>query len=131
MKNKISLYLLDNWKPKLISLFLAICVFFFYMFSTNSSRIVTIPLEVIIPIELEAESLVPTSVELEINGDNDIIYLVDPTLVEAKADFSEIEDEGISSVPVELNYDEKMFSKGNISLSTNPATVKISFKKGL
>jgi hypothetical protein len=83
------------------------------------------------PIEYEAESLIPTSVDLEINGNDDIIYLIDPTLVDAIATFSFVDKEGISSVSVELKYDEKMFSKGNISLSTKPSTVKISFKKGL
>ncbi|MCY1152697.1 MAG: hypothetical protein PQJ45_06400 [Sphaerochaetaceae bacterium] len=131
MKNKLSLYLLDNWKPKLISLFLALCVFFFYMFSTNSTRIVSIPLDVILPIEYEAESLVPTSVDLQINGNNNIIYLIDPTLVKATVDFSSVNKEGISNNPIELQYDETVFSKGNISLSTNPATVKVSFKEGL
>lgn len=131
MKNNISLYFLDNWKPKLVSLILALCIFFFYMFSNNSSRIVTIPIDIILPIEYEAESLIPTSVDLEINGNNNIIYLIDPTLVDAKADFSSVEKDGISVVSVELEYDDKVFSKGNISLSAVPSAVKVSFKKGL
>ena len=131
MRNKLSMFLLDEWKPKLISLILALCVFFFVIFNDNSSRVVTIALDVIMPIEYEAESLIPTSVDLEINGNDDIIYLIDPNLVTAKADFSFVNKEGISSVSVELKYDEKMFSKGNISLSTKPSNVKISFKKGL
>jgi hypothetical protein len=101
------------------------------MFSTNSTRIVSIPLDVILPIEYEAESLVPTSVDLEINGNNNIIYLIDPTLVNATVDFSSVNKEGISNNPIQLQYDETVFSKGNISLSTNPATVKVSFKEGL
>ncbi len=129
MKNKLALYLLDDWKPKLISLFLAFCVFFFYLFSTNTSRVVTIPLDVVFPAEYQAESLVPTNVDLQINGDNNIIYLIDPTLVKAKADFSSVNKKGISKVPIELQYDEKMFSKGNINLSTNPSTIKVSFKE--
>ena len=131
MKNKLSMIFLDDWKPKLISLILALCVFFFYMFSGNSSRIVTIPIDVIMPIEYEAESLIPSYVDLEINGNDNIIYLIDPTLVGAKANFSSVDKEGISSVSVELKYDEKMFSQGNISLSTKPSKIKISFKKGL
>ena len=129
MKNKISLYLLDNWKVKLVSLILALCVFFFYSFYQNSSRVVTVPLEVILPSDYEAESLIPTSIELEINGNNDIIYLIDPNLVVAVSDFSFVNKDGISNANVELRYDERMFSKGNISLVANPSIVKISFKK--
>lgn len=131
MKNKISLYLLDNWKPKLISFILALCFFFLYLFSNNSSRIVTIPLDVYLPIGYQAESLIPNSVDLVISGNNDIIYLIDPNLIKAKADFSSIEKEGISTENIELEYDSKVFSKENISLNTKPATVKISFKEGL
>lgn len=131
MKNKISLYLLDNWKPKLISFILALCFFFLYLFSNNSSRIVTIPLDVYLPVGYQAESLIPNSVELIINGNNDIIYLIDPNLIKAKADFSSVEKEGIVTENVELEYDSKVFSKENISLNTKPAIVKISFKEGL
>ncbi len=131
MKNRISLYLLDNWKPKLISFILALCFFFLYLFSNNSSRIVTIPLDVYLPIGYQAESLIPNSVDLVINGNNDIIYLIDPNLIKAKVDFSSIEKEGISTENIELEYDSKVFSKENISLNTKPATVKISFKEGL
>ncbi len=131
MKNKISLYLLDNWKPKLISFILALCFFFLYLFSNNSSRIVTIPLDVYLPIGYQAESLIPNSVDLEISGNNNIIYLIDPNLIKAKVDFSSIQKEGISTENIELEYDYKIFSKENISLNTKPATVKISFKEGL
>ncbi|NCD06086.1 MAG: hypothetical protein EOL97_08195 [Spirochaetia bacterium] len=131
MKNKISLYLLDNWKPKLISFILALCFFFLYLFSNNSSRIVTIPLDVYLPIGYQAESLIPNSVDLEISGNNNIIYLIDPNLIKAKVDFSSIQKEGISTENIELEYDSKIFSKENISLNTKPATVKISFKEGL
>lgn len=128
MKNKISLYLFDNWKPKIISLILALCVFSFFYYFNHSSRNVTVPLQIVLPSEYEAESLIPKSVELEIIGDNKIIYLIDPNLIVAVVDFSSINREGISKRNVELNYNEKMFSQGNINVISKPQNIKISFK---
>ncbi|MGD1821308.1 MAG: hypothetical protein ACPKM0_00920 [Pleomorphochaeta sp.] len=128
IKDKLSIYFFDNWKPKLISLILALCVFSFFHYYSHSSRFVTIPLQVVLPSDYEAESLIPTSVEVEIIGDNNIIYLIDPNLIVAVIDFSTVNREGISRTNVKLNYNETVFSQGNIDLVTNPESVKVSFK---
>lgn len=128
MKDKLSLYLLDNWKPKLISLVLALCVFTFFYYFNHSSRFITIPVEVILPSDYEAESLVVSSVEIEIIGDNSIIYLVDPSQIVAFVDYSFVNREGISKARVELNYNEDVFAKGKIHIKVNPEIVKVSFK---
>jgi len=128
IREKISFLLLENWKVKLLSIVLAVCVFSFFYYFNHSSRTVTVPLEVNLPSDYEAESLIPISVEINIVGDQDLIYLIDPNLIKAKIDFSTVKDEGISTTNVLLDYDEKMFSKGNITLVTNPQRVKVSFK---
>jgi len=128
MKDKISLYLFDNWKPKLISLILALCVFSFFYYFNHSSRKVTVPIEVVLPLDYEAESLIPDSIELKIIGDNNIIYLIDPNLIVPVVDFSNVKREGISKRNVVLSYNEDMFSKGKINVVTNPEVIKISFK---
>ncbi len=128
IRDKISFLLLENWKVKIISIVLAVCVFSFFYYFNHSSRTVTIALEVNLPSDYEAESLIPNSVEINIVGNQDLIYLIDPNLINATIDFSSVKKEGISITNVILDYDEKMFSKGNINLVANPQRVKVSFK---
>lgn len=128
MRDKISFLLLDNWKPKLISIILAICVFSFFYYFNHSSRTVTVPLEIVLPSDYEAESLIPNSIDIEIIGNQNVIYLIDPNLIIAEIDFSSVNKEGISITNVILKYDEKMFSKGNVNLVATPQSVKVSFK---
>jgi hypothetical protein len=76
-----------------------------------------------------AQSIVPNSISLKINGSEDVIYLIDPTLITANVDFSQITSSGISRESVILDYDEKVFRKGKISVYTVPSSIRISFKE--
>lgn len=129
IKNSFIQNLLFQWQVKVICLVLAISVYFLVSFSSYSDREVLIPLDVILPNEYIAESLVPQTIDLVIEGNENIIYLIDPSLVRAKVDFSNVSKEGIVSAPVLLEYEEKVFEKGDIVLNTKPTSVRISFKK--
>ncbi|MDD3928423.1 MAG: CdaR family protein [Sphaerochaeta sp.] len=119
--------LLLNWPAKVLSLVFALLVYVFIQYSTLGARVVTLPLEVSLPPSLEAQSLVPTSVEVIIRGDEDVIYLINPNAIEATIDFSEVTEEGISTSLVVLTYDERVFDGAGISLVANPNQYRILF----
>lgn len=126
-RNSTIQLVLEHWQIKIVCLLLAICVYFLISFSSTGSRMVEIPLEVNLPTKYVAESLVPDSISIKIRGSEDIIYLIDPSLIVAHVDFSKVDNIGISKEPVVLNYDEKVFRKGNITVSTVPSDIRISF----
>ncbi|MFA6784606.1 MAG: CdaR family protein [Sphaerochaeta sp.] len=116
-----------NWPPKVLSLVFALCVYLFIQYTTIGARVVTIPLEVMLPSGYEAESLVPSSVEVHIQGNDDLIYLINPNSIEASIDFSFVQQEGIATAPVLLSYEQNMFESGGIALSANPTQFRILF----
>lgn len=128
-RNSILQVILDHWQVKLVSLLLAICVYSLIIFSSTETRMIEIPLNVDLPSNYKAESLVPDSISLKINGSGNIIYLIDPSLITANVDFSKVANQGISRESVILDYDEKVFGKGNISVFTVPSDIRISFKE--
>jgi hypothetical protein len=128
-RNRSLQVILDHWQVKIVSLLLAICVYFLISFSTTENRIIEIPLSVNLPMDYVAQSIVPNSISLKINGSEDVIYLIDPTLITANVDFSQITSSGISRESVILDYDEKVFRKGKISVYTVPSSIRISFKE--
>jgi len=113
----------------MISLVFAICIYLFIQYSTVGARVVTIPLDVELPSGYEAMSLVPESVEIEIRGNDDIIYLIDPNSIMASLDLSFVQQEGIASAPVLLKYEKNVFESGGVSVSPNPSHYRILFRR--
>ena len=125
MKQNIKIF--SSWGPKIFSFLLAIGVVLVVEFSNISNRVVTIPLDVSLPDNLVAESLVPETVEIVISGSEDVIYLVDPSLVKAYADFSFVNNSGIARVPVVLDFNQDVFRKSSISVKAEPSSVRMHF----
>ncbi len=127
--NKHLQNMLYHWPAKIIALVFAVFIYLFIQYSTIGARIVTIPLDVQLPIGYEAMSLVPESVEVEIRGDDDIIYLIDPNSIMASINFTFVQSEGIASAPVVLLYEENIFESGAVSVSPNPSQYRILFNR--
>jgi hypothetical protein len=121
---------LYNWPAKVLSLVFAVLVYAFIQYTTLGARVVTIPISVSLPVQFEAQSLVPTSVEVSIRGNEDIIYLIDPNYIRATVDFSAVKQEGIATAPVILVYDEQVFDSAEIALLANPTQYRILFGVG-
>ena len=68
--------------------------------------------------------------EIVISGSEDVIYLVDPSLVKAYADFSFVNNSGIARVPVVLDFNQDVFRKSSISVKAEPSSVRILFSSG-
>lgn len=128
--NKHLQNLLFNWPAKVLSLVFALLIYAFIQYSTLDTRVVTIPLSVQLPEELVAESLVPQKVEVQIKGNESIIYLVDPASITASIDFSDVKAAGIAIRSVVLIYDERVFDSAQISLLANPSQYRILFAEG-
>jgi hypothetical protein len=126
-RNKYFQNLIYDWPAKILSLVFAIGIYLFIQYSTIGARVVTIPLNVILPDTYVAESLVPNSVDISIKGNDDIIYLIDPDYISASIDFSFVEESGIATAPVVLDYEENVFNNGGIFISSEPSQFRILF----
>ena len=80
---KQGLKFFSSWSAKVFSFLLAVAVVLIVEFSNISNRVVTIPLSVALPDGLVAESLVPETVDIVISGSEQLIYLVDPSSINA------------------------------------------------
>jgi len=121
---------LYNWPAKVLSLVFALLVYAFIQYSTLGARVVTLPLSVTLPSNYEAQSLVPSSVEVSIRGNEDIIYLINPNSIQASVDFSAVNKEGIATAPVILVFDEQLFDSAEIALEASPIQYRILFTAG-
>lgn len=129
MKSKIVSTILQNWIPKIFSLLIALFIVLAVRFMNVNDRVVTLPLDVLLPEGYEAVSLVPDTVEAVITGPDSIIYLVDPSEISASADFSSVSGSGIARVPVMLEYQENIYTRDGLVVSARPSSVRILFEE--
>ena len=129
MKSKIVSTILQNWIPKIFSLLIALFIVLAVRFMNVNDRVVTLPLNVLLPEGYEAVSLVPDTVEAVITGPDSIIYLVDPSEISASADFSSVSGSGIARVPVMLEYQENIYTSDGLVVSARPSSVRILFEE--
>ena len=129
-QNKFTSAVFGNWVVKIICFISALCIVVSMRFLSLTDRTVTIPLTVTLASDspYEAVSLVPDSIKIVITGDENIIYLVDPSLIKASVDFSDVSSEGIARRTVSVEYDRDIFADYNLTVSSSPLTVRILFK---
>ncbi|MGN0907567.1 MAG: hypothetical protein ACI4NM_10500 [Bullifex sp.] len=121
---------LSSWIPKIISFIIALLIFIAVKYMNMASRVITIPLSVTLPDQsvVLPESLVPSRTDIIISGNDELIYLVDPTDISAHADFSAVREAGIARVPVTVKYNEDVFLDASLAVRAKPDTVRILFK---
>lgn len=131
MRSKFLQKLLYNWQVKIICLLLAILVYFVLLFSIQSSRSMTLPLKVTLPDGYKAESTIPKSVELVIQGTEDQIFMIDPAKISVSADFTTVNREGVNYAVVEIDTGDltSYIDTTALSIFTRPSQVKIYFSK--
>ena len=129
MKNKIISIALQNWIPKIFSFLFALFIVLSVRFMNVNDRVVTLPLDVVLPENYQAVSLVPETIDVVITGPDSIIYLVDPAEIEAKADFSSVSGPGIERVPVMLEYRDDIYTRDGLVVSASPSSVRILFEE--
>ena len=132
MRSKLMQKLLYNWQVKIICLLLAVLVYFVLLFSIQSSRSMTLPLSVTLPDNYKAESTIPKSVELVIQGTEDQIFMIDPSMISVSADFSTVNREGVSYAVVEVDAGDlaSYIDTTALSIFTRPSQVKVYFSSG-
>lgn len=129
MQSKFFQKVFYNWQIKIICFLLAVLVYFVLVYSIQSSRVITLPLEVTLPEDYVAESNVPVSVDLVIQGTEDRIYMIDVSRFSVSADFSTVNREGVNYavVNIETGELEKYIDLSEISIYTRPSQVKVYF----
>ncbi len=129
MRSKFFQKVFYNWQIKLICFILAIFVYFVLVFSIQTSRKVSLPVEVKLPAGYTATSNVPSSIDLIIQGTEDQIYMIDASSIYLTVDFSTVNREGINYATVEIDTGDlqKYVNTSEISIYTKPSQVRVYF----
>lgn len=127
-RNKFIQTLLARWMAKLCSLVLAILLFVFGRYANQERRTVTVPVSIRLPSEAVAVSTIPSTVTVEIRGEGDVVYLVNPEMIRATVDFSGVKDSGIANAPVVLSFNQTAIQNGSVGLEAKPSQFRVMFE---
>lgn len=129
MRSKFFQKVFYNWQIKLICFILAIFVYFVLVFSIQTSRKVSLPVEVKLPAGYTATSNIPSSIDLIIQGTEDQIYMIDASSIYLTVDFSTVNRDGINYATVEIDTGDlqKYVNTSEISIYTKPSQVRVYF----
>ena len=132
MRSKFFQKLFYNWQAKTLCFLFAVLVYFILVFSIQTERTVTLPVSVKLPASYKAESNVPKSVKLVIQGTEDQIYMIDVSEISLSADFSSVNREGVNYATVQINTNEleKHVDVSSLNIYTVPSQLKIYFSLG-
>ncbi len=120
---------MNKWQIKLACVLLAVLIFFIFLFSSRQGRTVTLPLNVVLPEDFKADSLIPNDVNLIITGSEERIYMVDVSNIKVSVDFSKVDSEGIKYAPVELSFQgyDKVINTSLVNFSLEPSNIRVYF----
>lgn len=117
----------NNIGTKFLCLILAIVFYSICYYSSFHHRSVNIPLSVILPETLKPISNIPQSARINLKGEENILYSIDPLKIDAVVDFSFVNQPGVYSAKIMLYYDSGIFTQTNITMTSQPLTCKIAF----
>ena len=85
--------------------------------------------QVTLPSGYNADSNIPTSVDLVIKGTQERIYMIEVDDIHVSVDFSNVDHEGVNMAPVVITMDgpNQSLDTSSVSIFTNPTQVKIYF----
>lgn len=120
-----------NWQAKIICFLLAVVVYFVLFFSSTGSRKMSFPISVSLPENYVATSNIPKTVELIIQGSEEVIYLINAENLSVSADFSNVSHDGIWAVPVIISNNglSDYIDLSDVTIYTSPANVRVYFEK--
>jgi len=130
MKRKSTNGFFSDWQIKTVCLILAVLIYVVFYLGIPSERKISMPLEIILPNDMTVTSLIPSTADLIVSGNEKQIYMVDVSRVKLYADFSNVHSEGVASVPVTIDYSDLLdfIDITDVSIKADPSFVKLYFE---
>ncbi|MBO4409859.1 MAG: hypothetical protein J5775_03810 [Spirochaetales bacterium] len=129
MRSKLFSKMLYNWQVKVLCFLLAVFIYFVLVFSIQTTRTVTLPVEVKLPASYKADSTIPTEIDLVLQGTEDQIYLIDASKITLSVDFSHVNREGVNFADIKIDTGSlgDYVDLSAISIYTQPSQMKVYF----
>ena len=110
--------IINNWPVKILSVAMAVLLFYFYRLNTTEEHNITVPLEIILNNDFVAADTYPSEVKITLRGSSESFFLINEKDITAHVDFSSKEKSGYYREPITVR------KKGN-ALYADPLEIKV------
>ena len=117
--------IIANWPAKMLSIALALILFVFHQMSITETRVLSVPLIVETTSALVPVGSYSQNVRVQLRGEYDSIRTIADSDIEAFADFSRFDTEGLYRVPVQIRRKGNALDVEPLEISVTPMEVFI------
>lgn len=121
--------LLEDWPAKVISLALALFVFFVYNLTRLEQRALSIPLSVSLNDEVVPSTQYPRTVKVILRGERDTLYSLREDDIAAGIDLSGIRAEGAFRAPVRIERRGAAIAADPLELTPEPGEIVVGMER--
>ena len=126
---KIGEYIINNWPVKILSIALALLLFFFCRLNTTESHYIVIPLEVMLNNDLVVADPYPAEIRVTLRGKSENFFLINEKDITAYVDFSSKEKSGYYRGPVRIKKRGNALQADLLEVKVDPREVRLKVEK--
>lgn len=120
---------LENWPAKVLALAAALLLFLFNRFDSLQTRTFSVPLRLVTDTALVPAEEYQARVKVTLRGTEDVVALVDEGEVEALADFSGHQGEGVFRAPIQVNRSGSAAGNTALEISVDPLVLSLHLER--
>jgi len=117
--------IVENWPVKVLSIVLAFILFMFHRLNSMTTRPLSVPLTIETSSSLIPASAYPRSVRVTLRGEDNSVQSIADSDIEAYADFTRYETEGLYSAPVQIRRKESALGVEPLEIVVYPLKISI------
>ena len=121
--------IINNWPVKILSVAIAVLLFYFYRLNTTEVYYLSIPLEVMINKNFIAAENYPTEVRVSLRGSSDTIFLINEREITAYVDFTSKEKSGDYREPIKIKKWGKALYTDPLEIKVEPTDVRLRIEE--
>ena len=128
---KFGKVLIENWPAKILSLAIAVFLFYFYKINSTEIRYISVPLEIYLHSDFIASDAYPNEARVTLRGSPGAVSLVQENDIIAYADFTERDEKGVYREPVRIRRLGSALYADPLEIRVSPDMIELAIDKKL
>jgi len=121
--------IISNWPVKILSLAIAVLLFYFYRLNTTEEYFISVPLEIMLNNNFVAADTYPTDVRVSLRGSSESFFLINEKDITAYVDFTAKEKSGLYREPIKIKKRGNALYADPLEIKVVPAEIRLKIEE--
>lgn len=123
--------IIEHWPAKLLALSAALLLFFFNRIDTMQQKTFLVPLRLVSDNSMLPAENFSHKIRITVRGSSEVITTLQDNELEAVADFSDIQNEGVFRAPIRVNFKGTVPDSESLEMTVDPVELNLRLEKKL